>query len=634
MTKYHINLEGKVTVCNAEAGHCPFGAEYNFNSFDEAQEEADRRFGEDEYWAVKRKAVFEEQERLQEEKDSNKKLKAWEVFEIERTAVLNAKYGKYAKFIRRGGSDATVPDIHVVMENGRESELEVKKPPAQGGQFVLIPDEENEEFIFSEKNQSSINEEVSAIIEVMNKSFKEFNEAGTKGKDIPLNDEVFYKWVKDSYKNKGVQFFVTKDDLIVPVDELEKYFDINAKYREKRSGSGNTGEENFDKVKDHLNKSDYPIDSISTKGSKMFVTSKENLHNQRFVKDGWEYMFSNRGKGKYEIRRLSNTSNSNVIFSLKLKKNNTENGVSDQEFVKFLKGGLTQQQKKRVDKLNKEVALQSKGIQKYLDNPTKEGLRKARVLAIARERNNRELQLIDPSTKPYNTRPSSYHYHPKEIENSDRERTVESVENLLGVKLTDKEKNASGEDLHKILKNKLKDNPPDLEDVYVVDIETSNLGFSDVPSSIIEVGYVKLDKDGNIKEERSELYSPQPEITRMIGNGWVEGHGITEQMNKGKPVFEDARDELAKRIPSGSTVIAHNAPYEKLHFDAPDANLKFNYIDTRLLNRYFPKDETRGNSLKDFAETHGITYENAHRAVEDCKMTRDALMKFLEEQKE
>lgn len=57
---------------------------------------------------------------------------------------------------------------------------------------------------------------------------------------------------------------------------------------------------------------------MRTDDSKLFVTSTRYIHNTRFIINGTEYMFSERGS-EYEIRKLSNTFNANVIFSIDLK---------------------------------------------------------------------------------------------------------------------------------------------------------------------------------------------------------------------------------------------------------------------------------------------------------------------------
>lgn len=69
-------------------------------------------------------------------------------------------------------------------------------------------------------------------------------------------------------------------------------------------------------------------------GDKLFVESSHNLHNKRFVFQQYEYMFSQRGN-EYEIRKLSNTYNANVIFSIT--HNTTTPGLSDAEFINALK---------------------------------------------------------------------------------------------------------------------------------------------------------------------------------------------------------------------------------------------------------------------------------------------------------
>ena len=69
-------------------------------------------------------------------------------------------------------------------------------------------------------------------------------------------------------------------------------------------------------------------------GDKLFIESNTSLHNTRFILQQYEYMFSQRGD-EYEIRKLSNTYNANVIFSIKQK--NRTAGLSDTEFINHLK---------------------------------------------------------------------------------------------------------------------------------------------------------------------------------------------------------------------------------------------------------------------------------------------------------
>jgi hypothetical protein len=111
---------------------------------------------------------------------------------------------------------------------------------------------------------------------------------------------------------------------------------VTATYRVKRSGSSHPNPKSVDNIKEHL-MSFYNIsgDDIEfTKDGHLFVSSASNLNNVRFQLGDYEYMFSERDNN-YEIRRLSNTYNANVIFSIKLKEGVV--GISSNEFISALK---------------------------------------------------------------------------------------------------------------------------------------------------------------------------------------------------------------------------------------------------------------------------------------------------------
>lgn len=67
----------------------------------------------------------------------------WQDFEKDCCNFLNREYGsKYKKLEALGGSDSTQPDIKITTNKSSTFYIEVKKPIAQSGQFVLLPDEE------------------------------------------------------------------------------------------------------------------------------------------------------------------------------------------------------------------------------------------------------------------------------------------------------------------------------------------------------------------------------------------------------------------------------------------------------------------------------------------------------------
>lgn len=258
----------------------------------------------------------------------------WEDFEVECTDYLKKAYGDYAKFTHKGGSDSTVPDIYVETEHG-SFYIDAKHSPAQCGQFVLLPDISTGTFQYSPQNVNRINTYAKKIMEHMNKSFDEFRDAGTAGKDIvmPGDQDIFADWIIEIYKEKGARFFITNNQTILPIERFKEYFEITAKYRIKRSGSSSVGKSRIPAVKDHITH-DYVVQDTRIDGDKLFVISREPYHNERFILHGYEYMFSLRDH-EYEIRKLSNTYNANVIFSIKLKSG--KRGMSPDEFISALK---------------------------------------------------------------------------------------------------------------------------------------------------------------------------------------------------------------------------------------------------------------------------------------------------------
>lgn len=256
----------------------------------------------------------------------------WENFEAECTDYLNRNFGDYAVFMHQGGSDSTVPDILVKTHSGASFYMDVKLPQAQCGQFVLLPNIDTCSFDYSSLNANSMNVYSEKIINYMNQSFDDFRDAGTTGKDIDMDSDVFYDWIIKTQREKGTRYFITGEHTIFPVEMLRNYFDVSAKYRIKRSGSGNVGKARIKTVLDYVCANEYNVIGVRIDGDKLFISSNAKLHNQRFILCGFEYMFSIRGH-EYEIRKLSNTYNANVIFSIS---QISTNGLTNKEFIDSL----------------------------------------------------------------------------------------------------------------------------------------------------------------------------------------------------------------------------------------------------------------------------------------------------------
>lgn len=263
-------------------------------------------------------------------------MSVWEEFEIQCTNFLNSKFNAYATFTHQGGANSTVPDILVNTNNGKSFYIDAKHSPAQCGQFVLLPNLETGTFEYSHLNVNPINRYAKMIMNYMNNDFDAYREAGTAGKDIdmPNGSNIFAAWIIQAYRDKEVDFFITNNYTILPIEYFKEYFDVTAKYRIKRSGSGNVGKSRLKLVMDYISTHDYAITDFRIDRDKLFIVSPQKLHDHRFILRGTEYMFSLRGD-EYELRKLSNTYNANVIFSIKRK--NSTLGMSEIEFINYLK---------------------------------------------------------------------------------------------------------------------------------------------------------------------------------------------------------------------------------------------------------------------------------------------------------
>lgn len=252
----------------------------------------------------------------------------WKVFENECVEYLKKRYPNKSKvFEHQGGSDSNVSDILVAKNTAEEFYIEVKSPKAQCGQFVLYPDPQKQCFIYSPKNKYPTNKYSDVIIEKMNRDYSIFVDAGTTGQHIELEPKIFWGWIKTYYQIKGVKYFITKSSeyIISPIDSLEYYFDIEACYRVKKSGSAVPAKSNQKEIALILEENNYPIKRAYFKNEKYYVELIKNVQAAIELKSrtsSTTYLFKPEVKEDatvFNVRRLSNTFNANVIFSIMLK---------------------------------------------------------------------------------------------------------------------------------------------------------------------------------------------------------------------------------------------------------------------------------------------------------------------------
>jgi len=245
----------------------------------------------------------------------------WKIFEEECLKYLNGKYGNYFKL--QGKSNSTVSDIYFNGE-GNSFYIEAKMPTAQCGQFVLLPSVENKKLTYSNKNKTQQNEFSDEIIKFINLNVDKFLNCGTAGIEILLNKDIFYKWIVNYYKNKNVKYIITKQEnfLIFSIDKINKYFDITARYRQKKSGSRAL----------NSSKTDFEFAMRAAGIDFTFVghniVSNEDLDSKKIKGLKYVYLIK-KSKIGYVARILSNTKNASVIFLIKLKKYNSEEQKND-----------------------------------------------------------------------------------------------------------------------------------------------------------------------------------------------------------------------------------------------------------------------------------------------------------------
>lgn len=261
----------------------------------------------------------------------------WEKFELECYEKLKKDYSKLAKILPHGKSDSTKPDIEIVLPNGENFFIEVKSKKSQCCQFVLFPDDKTKTFHFSEQNKMAKTDACKTIIDHMEKNYSHYRMPTQSGIDINITTDTLYALVNEYYSAKLVKFFMTKDYndnyIIFPTAKFKNYFNITSCYRKKKSGSSAPSEIHISEIEQAL--TDYSIKgsvNISTIDKpRCFLTTDDNtLHNERLICTDYTYQLKTNEHSKmlidphmlayiYEVRKLSNTNNPNVICQLSLK---------------------------------------------------------------------------------------------------------------------------------------------------------------------------------------------------------------------------------------------------------------------------------------------------------------------------
>ncbi len=255
----------------------------------------------------------------------------WKICEKECFEYLKKNFSSEKfTFEADGGSDSTKSDI-LLKKNGIQCFfIESKMQQAQCGQFVVRQEESR--FVNSENNRHQKNLVEDVIIDKMNENFDKYANPGTGGKNLNLDKSYFYEWIYNFYKSKDVKYFIVErvvgennlspnNFVIFPIQHFHKYFDVTGTYRVKKSGSTHPSQTNVLEIESCLNEEKISHSKINFKNDKAFIKLPGKMEKFQLQGIKYDYQFNPVDNHIFEIRRLSNTNNANVIFSISLAKN-------------------------------------------------------------------------------------------------------------------------------------------------------------------------------------------------------------------------------------------------------------------------------------------------------------------------
>lgn len=160
----------------------------------------------------------------------------------------------------------------------------------------------------------------------------------------------------------------------------------------------------------------------------------------------------------------------------------------------------------------------------------------------------------------------------------------------------------------------------------VVDLETT--GLEPNLDCIVEIAAVMV-VNGEIVDEKTTLVNPGvfvPQVTTDIT-------GITTEMLKDQPRFEDVVDDYLGFMGTESVFTAHNADFDFAFFNSHlrrmgRSELPNPYLCTfKLAKAVHPNLARYG--LGALTEVFGVELPQAHRAIHDARATAQLFIKFM-----
>ena len=159
-----------------------------------------------------------------------------------------------------------------------------------------------------------------------------------------------------------------------------------------------------------------------------------------------------------------------------------------------------------------------------------------------------------------------------------------------------------------------------LREWVAFDLETT--GLSNDTDDIIEIGAVKFTAKGVVDEFQS-LVNPRRQLSAFIR----ELTGITQSEVDSAPSFSQVSSGVTEFL-SGSTLVAHNAPFDVGFLRAKGLDIYQPVCDTWEL-AYLTRPVAPSYALNQLARSEQVESPRFHRALDDARVVREVFLKLV-----
>ena len=259
---------------------------------------------------------------------------SWQKFEEDAQQYIKKKINvKDIEVKFDGGSDSNAGDIRIIKKNKHLFNIEIKKDYSQIGQFVILPDNKNKNFVLG--NLKFNTKRISEIHSHMNENFEYYKSPNSAGIDLKCSKRLMYDSIKLYCEDHNIKFFISKKETssfkIISIENFEKNFHVSGKYRKKKSGTSYMKDN--DELKKHLKELfNEGLVSTDKKGVLLKLNDKDSLKlelkkNRSNVFNNVNIYFSAKNKHEFYVKKKSKTNNPTLIFSIEFHNKNNDDDL-------------------------------------------------------------------------------------------------------------------------------------------------------------------------------------------------------------------------------------------------------------------------------------------------------------------